>query len=417
MSDQPVLLTVYDSGSLAPTRLADAARRAGCALVFVIADTEHAREMIPTLETVGTVVDMAGRTENETLAALKALGPAGIITFSEFQIARTVRLAAALGLPYHSPADVDAITHKDLQRERFARAGLDAVRFRTVTAPDQADEALAHVGLPAIIKPVVGASSRNTRAVTTAKECRAAIAEVFDASGGGPVETAVMIEELLVGSPTPAPWGDYIAVDCVADGDDVRPVFVTSKFALAEPFRERGGYGGFSVVSEENERAVRDLACRAVRALNIHGVADVEIKLTADGPRVIEVNGRLGAWVDDLAVRSGTSDPAYVAVAAALGLPYETPAVKKGGPIAFHYLIVPPAGARRVKDIRNVSALRRLPNVNSVAVLTEPGACVDWRIGARGNTAAVIGSAATHQELADAVAAIESVEWITYAYE
>ncbi|MGW5419840.1 ATP-grasp domain-containing protein [Streptomyces sp. NPDC003943] len=417
MSDQPVLLVVYDTGSLAPTRLAEAARQAGCALVFVTADTEHAQEMIPTLETVGTVVDTADRTEEETVAALKDLGPAGIITFSEFQIARTVRLAAALGLRYHSPADVAAITHKDLQRERFAEAGVDAVRFRTVTSPEQTDEALAYVGLPAIIKPVVGASSRNTQAVTTEEECRAAIAACFDAAGGGPVETAVMIEELLVGRPTPAPWGDYIAVDCVADGDDVRPVFVTSKFALAEPFRERGGYGGFSVVSEEDEQAVRDLACRAVRALNIHGVADVEIKLTADGPRVIEVNGRLGAWVDDLAVRSGTSDPAYVAVAAALGLPYETPDIKKDGPIAFHYLIVPPAGARSVRGIRNVTALRRLPNVDRVAVLIEPGASVDWRIGARGNTAAVIGSAATHEELAATVAAIESVEWIEYAYE
>lgn len=417
MADLPVLLVVYDTGSLAPTRLAEAARQAGCALVFVTAGTEHAQEMIPTLETVGTVVNTVGRTEEETVAALKALGPAGIVTFSEFQIATTVRLAAALGLRYHSPADVGAITHKDLQRERFAQAGVDAVRFRTVTSPEQTDEALAYVGLPAIIKPVIGASSRNTRAVTTPEECQAAVAEVFDGSGGGPVETAVMIEELLVGRPTPAPWGDYIAVDCVADGDDVRPVFVTSKFALAEPFRERGGYGGFSVVPEDDERAVRDLACRAVRALNIHGVADVEIKLTAEGPRVIEVNGRLGAWVDDLAVRSDTSDPAYVAVAAALGLPYGTPEIKKDGPIAFHYLIVPPAGARRVRAIRNVTALRRLPNVDRVAVLIEPGASVGWRIGARGNTAAVLGSAATHQELAETVAAIESVDWIEYDYE
>ncbi|WP_240136145.1 ATP-grasp domain-containing protein [Streptomyces sp. MUM 178J] len=414
MSDQPVLLVVYDAGSLAPTRLAEAARQAGCALLFAVAGTDHAQEMIPTLETVGSVVNTAGRTEAETVEALRALGPAGIITFSEFQISATVRLADALGLRYHRPADVEAITHKDAQRARFAQAGIDSVRFRTVTSPEGTDAAVAHVGLPAIVKPVIGASSRNTRAVTTLQECRDAVAEAFDAAGDGPVETAVMVEELLVGRPTPAPWGDYIAVDCAADGDDVRPVFVTSKFALAEPFRERGGYGGFSAVSEEDERAVRDLACRAVRALNIHGVADVEIKLTADGPRVIEVNGRLGAWVDDLAVRSGTSDPAHVAVAAALGLPYTTPEVKKDGPIAFHYLIVPPAGARRVRAIRGVPALRRLPNVDRVAVLTEPGAPADWRIGARGNTAAVLGSAASHQDLAATVAAIESVDWIDY---
>ncbi|MEV1047007.1 ATP-grasp domain-containing protein [Streptomyces sp. NPDC049916] len=413
MSDTPLLLVVYDTGSLAPTRLAEAARDLGCSLVFVTAGTDHAREMIPTLETVGSVVDAAGRTEAELVAELSALGPAGVITFSEFQIGLTVRLAAALGLRYHRPADVDAITHKDLQRQRFAEAGVDSVRFRTITDAGQADEAIAHVGLPAIIKPVIGASSRNTQAVTTPEECHAALAALFSGDDG-PAESAVMLEELLIGRPTPAPWGDYIAVDCVADGDDVRPVFVTSKFALAAPFRERGGYGGLSVVPREEERAVRELACRAVRALNIHGVADVEIKLTADGPRVIEVNGRLGAWVDDLAVRSGTSDPASVALAAALGLPYETPGIKREGPIAFLYLIVPPAGARKVAAIRNVTALRRLPGVDRVTVLAEPGAPADWRIGARGNTAAVTGSAATHRELAATVAAIENVDWITY---
>ncbi|MFF0223659.1 acetyl-CoA carboxylase biotin carboxylase subunit family protein [Streptomyces sp. NPDC004629] len=419
MSHTPVLLVVYDTGSLAPTRLAEAALRNDCALVFVTAKTEHAQEMIPTLEMVGSVVNTAGRTEEETLRRLRELRPAGILTFSEFQIATTVRLADALGLPYHRSADLAAITHKDRQRERFAETGVDSIRMRTITRPDQAADAMAHVGLPAIIKPVVGASSRNTVAVTTAEECEAALAAMFGPSAtesAGPAETTVMMEELLIGRAAPSPWGDYIAVDCVANGDDVRPVFVTSKFALAEPFRERGGYGGHSVVPEDEVRQVRDLACRAVRALNIHGIADVEIKLTASGPRVIEVNGRLGAWVDDLAVRSGTSDPADVAVRAALGRPYETPDVKKDGPLAFHYLIVPPKGARRVRAIRTVGALRRLPHVDRVSVLTEPGAGVDWRIGARANVAAVTGSTATHQELAETVAAIESADWIDYEY-
>ncbi|MFF7814223.1 acetyl-CoA carboxylase biotin carboxylase subunit family protein [Streptomyces sp. NPDC007945] len=414
MSHTPVLLVVYDTGSLAPTRLAEAARQADCRLVFVTADTDHAQEMIPTLEMVGSVVNTAGRTESDVLRELARLAPAGILTFSEFRIAATVRLAEALGLPYHRPADLAAITHKDQQRLRFAEAGVDTVRFRTVTSPKQVDEAVAAVGLPAIVKPVIGASSRNTVAVTTEEECRAALAALFDPSADGPTETAVMLEELLVGRPEKHPWGDYIAVDCVARGDDVRPVFVTSKFGLAEPFRERGGYGGFSVVPEHEERQVRDLACRAVRALNVHGVADVEIKLTPAGPRVIEVNGRLGAWVDDLAVRSGTSDPAGIAVRAALGLPYDTPDVKKDGPIAFHYLVVPPRGARRVRAIRDVGALRRLPRVRRVSVLAEPGADVDWRIGARGNVAAVLGTTDTHEELAATVAAIENADWIDY---
>ncbi|WP_051871703.1 ATP-grasp domain-containing protein [Streptomyces sclerotialus] len=370
--------------------------------------------MIPVLERLGSVVNAAGRPESEVIEELRGLRPAGILTFSEFRIADTARLAAALGLRYHPTADLPAITRKDRQRERFARAGIDGVRFRTVTAPEDVDDAIAHVGLPAIVKPVLGASSRNTVAVSDADECRAMLTAVLEGRDDGPAETAVMLEELLIGRDTAAPWGDYIAVDCVADGDDVRPVFVTSKFALAPPFRERGGYGGHSVVPEVEVQAVRDLACRAVRALNIHGVADVEIKLTAEGPRVIEVNGRLGAWVDDLAVRSGTTDPADIAVKAALGRPYTVTATVPEHPVAFHYLIVPPMGARRVKAVHNVRALRELPHVDRVTVLAEPGESVDWRIGSRSNAAAVIGTVADHAELAATVAAIEDVDWIDY---
>lgn len=411
MIANPVVLVVYDAGSLAPTRLAEVARRNGCDLVFVAADTQHARDMRPTLEMIGRVVDTAGRPEAELLAELRGLRAAGIVAFSEFQLVTTVRLAAALGLRYHSPDDVPAITRKDLQRARLAEAGVDAVRFRTVSRPDQAGEALAHVGLPAIVKPVVGAASRNTMRVDTAAQARAVLTEVLAA------EPEVMLEELLAGRAGPAPWGDYIAVDCVADGGDVRPVFTTSKFALAPPFRERGGYGGRSVVPETELRAVRDLACRAVRALRVHGVADVEIKLTDRGPRVIEVNGRLGAWVDDLAVRSGVADPADVAIRAALGRDHEQSCEKPDQddvPIAFHYLLVPPPAARRVRAIRGVAGLRRIPHVERVYVLAEPGADADWRIGARSNVAAVLGSVRDHGQLAATVATIEDADWIDY---
>ncbi|MFC1410263.1 acetyl-CoA carboxylase biotin carboxylase subunit family protein [Streptacidiphilus sp. N1-12] len=404
----PVLLVVYDSGSVGPARLARAAAENDCELIFLAADSQHARAMVPALEAFGGVVDGAAVPRSELLRTLTAAGVDGIVTFSEFQIGATAELAEDLGLAYHSTADVDAITRKDRQRQRFAERGVDSVRHRTITSVDQIPDALAHVGLPAIIKPIVGASSRHTVAVATAEECRAVAGPFLLA------ETALLVEELLVGRPTPAPWGDYIAVDCVASGDDVAPVFVTSKFALAEPFRERGGYGARSMVDETGLKEVQELACRAVKALNIRtGLADVEIKLTAAGPRVIEVNGRLGGWVDDLAVRSHTAAPVDLAVRSALGREVGPP-TGGDGPIAFHYLVVPPIGATRVRRIGDSAPLTRLAHVDRVAVLAEPGASADWRIGAPASVAAVLGTAEDHGQLAETVAAIERTDWIDY---
>jgi hypothetical protein len=428
MADRETLVVVYDRGSLAPTRLAEVAAANEAALVFVVgaeaaatgtpdpAAAAHVHQMLPTLRMVGEVVEGSAAGEDDLLAAIDAHRPAGIVTFSEFQLAPTARLAARLGLPYHPLDDVPAITLKDAQRRRLAERGVDVLRVATVTAPGQLDGALEQVGLPAIIKPVWGASSRNTRAVDTAAQAHEFVTQVLAGAGPGQREAALIIEELLLGRPTPAPWGDYMAVDCAVRQGRAEALFTTSKFALAEPFRERGGYGSRSVVDAALVADVEALACRAVEAVGVTtGIADVEIKLTVDGPRVIEVNGRLGAWVDDLAVRSECAVPADVAVRAALGRPFQgrNPPVADS-PIAFHYLLVPPAGATRVREIRSVPALRRVPHADRVTVLTSPGNPAGWELGAGANAAAVSGTVSTHAELADTVAALEEVPWISY---
>ncbi|MFI6640484.1 acetyl-CoA carboxylase biotin carboxylase subunit family protein [Streptomyces sp. NPDC050504] len=399
-----VLLVVYDAGSAGPERIAEAAAEHDCTLLFALADTPHAQDMAATLEAFGAVVDL------DDVDELREYEPDGIVTFSEYQLGRTAELAAALGLTHHDLAAVPAITRKDLQREALRAAGVDGIRARTVRSADEIDAALAEVGLPAIVKPVVSASSRNTVALTTHDEARGVVTELLA------LESELLLEERLVGRPTPHPWGDYVAVDCVVDGDEVVPVFVTSKFTLATPFRERGGYGARSVLPADEIRTLTELSGRAVRAVGIRGgMAQVEIKLTAEGPRVIEVNGRLGGWTDDLALRSATCDPVATAVAAALGRPLPRPDVLGTGPVVFYYLIVPPMHVGRVTAIGDITVLRTLPGVERVQVLTEAGADVSWRTGSQSAVAALSGQVDTHEQLAELTDLIESAHWIEYA--
>ncbi|MDR7275588.1 ATP-grasp domain-containing protein [Catenuloplanes atrovinosus] len=412
MESRSTLVTVYDYGSLSPYRIAEIADALQLRVAFVVPDTAHTRSARSLLESVGVVIPTAGRSPAELIRACRALRPAGVVTFSEPQLRLTAELADALGCAFHAPSDIDAIVRKDRQRERFAAAGLEAIRFRVVERLDQIDEAIAHVGLPAVIKPTYGAASRNTIAVSDEKDCRQTLEFLLNDGQ----ERTLLLEELLVGRHTDHPWGDFIAVDCVAAGDRVEPRFVTSKFAAAEPFRDRGGYATASVVPEPDLAHVRDLAGRAVRALNIRtGLADVEIKLTPTGPRLIEVNGRLGGTVDDLAVRSGNPSPAEIAIRSALGLPIDA-GTPPPGPIAFHYHLIPPLAARAVADVRAPLRVKRLPHVERLIVHARRGDPVDWRAGTESRVASVIGTTGTHAELADVVAAIESVPWIDYEF-
>lgn len=404
------LLVVYDYGSLPPVRLAEAAAENDCDLVFVTAGTDHAREMRPLLETLGAVVDASGGMESALVQRLGRFEPAGIVTFSESQISATAQLANALVLPFQAPGILGPIINKKLQRRRLTESGVDVIRFHEVTRIEDVDGAIAKVGLPAMVKPTVGASSKNTTAAHTRAGCLAAVAEII-----GPGRSA-LVEELLIGCHVAEPWGDYIAVDCVATGDAVHPVFVTSKFALATPFRERGGYGQASVVPEPVIAEARELACRAVRALGIRiGLADVEMKLTKAGPRVIEVNGRLGGWVDDLAVRSGSADPAGIAIKSALGRRVTPPADRPKDRIAFHYLVIPPPEAASVSAVTpGLYDLRALESVAKVAITAYPGMPVDWRHGAETAVASVLGETDSHEQLAELVDRIENTSWIDY---
>jgi biotin carboxylase len=407
------ILVVYDFGSAAPKRMLAAARRGGWELVFALADTAHARSMRRTLGLYGPVVDSAGRGFDEFTAELRALGLGGIVTFSENQVAFTARLAEALGLPHQTPEAAHALTDKAAQRARLRAAGVDDVPGRVVRDSSGISAALRAVGLPAMVKPLVGASSRNAFTVATEAEAYRRIAALFD--GSAMRESAVLVEECLVGRPTRAPWGDYLAVDAIAFRGQVVPMFVTSKFSLASPFRERGGYGAGTSEDPATVKAACDLARRAIAAVGVRdGLAQAEVKLTARGPRIIEVNGRLGGWTDDLANRTGVADPVHAALQCAAGQEPPVPDLSGVGPLAFVYLRYAPMEAVRVRSIAGHRRLREIEGVDRVYVTVTEGSEIDWRRGSASSVAGFWGRSDDLDALARVVEEIDGTDWISY---
>ncbi len=410
------LVVVYDRGSVAPLRLAEVATELDISLVFVLPQSAHAVAMRPVLELLGKVIDTHGRTFADLTRELTRAQPSGIVTFSETQLGFTAQLASALGLRHHDPKHIPAITRKSEQRRALQEAGVESVRFAVVSRVHELEHAVDVVGLPLIVKPVVGVASRNTFAVRSVEECRNCVTSLLGHSTGAghSAEQEVILEEFLAGRKCSWRWGDYMAVDCIATDNVVHPIYATGKFALAAPFRERGCY----IPPHENADEVDEikaLAARAVSAVNIRsGIADVEIKLTPTGPRVIEVNGRLGGWVDDVAIRSGATSPALIAVKAALNIPIPLEDVKTASRIAFHYLVIPPVTASRVRSIDEAGHLRSIKNVERVSVLASTGMDVSPARGTNSSVAELIGSADSYADLQRTVDAIEGMSWITY---
>jgi hypothetical protein len=146
----------------------------------------------------------------------------------------------------------------------------------------------------------------------------------------------------------------------------------------------------------ERAFAVAEAALRAAGVR--HGLCHTELKLTPAGPRVIEVNGRLGGYVDDVVSRSSGMSPLRLALAAALE---RAGAVERPRPerVAYQLFVLPPVGARAIERVDGVEAARRLPGVLRVELQRRPGDAVDWREGTASRVAVVHGEAPDHAEL------------------
>ena len=319
----------------------------------------------------------------------------------------------AAGLPFHHPAVVTALTDKFAQRAALRAAGVDATRCAAVDSAADLPAALAEVGLPAVVKPRRGgAASRDTHLLRDAAQAAELAGELLDGQRGD----GFVVEELLRGDPAAAGegWGEHVSVESIVVGGQVHPVGVTGKFPLARPFRETGQFTPCTL-APELAAEVQRLAARAVRALGVrHGATHTEIKLTPAGPRVIEVNGRLGGNLGELLRRGAGFDVLRATMGAALGVAPRLPATGRRRLVYQRYL-APPMRQATLVTLGELDYLRGLPGVRRVEQRAQPGDRLDWRRGTEECVVVVYGEAADHDELRARVEQIDAAFQPVYA--
>jgi biotin carboxylase len=401
--NEPVTATVvvvYTGGAAAPIELAADAE--GYTLLFAAPVGALRDGLAEMLAAVGDLVDVTD--EAAGAAVLAARRPAGIVTLSDRDLPLTARLAARLGLPYHSASAVLAATDKYVQRQRLRDAGLRVPRFCALDRPDQVVAALTAVGTPAVLKPRRGAGSRHTYRLD---DPETALRHATGAFAAGECD-AFVVEEMLVGCPSVAglSLGDYASVEMLMSCGAVAYRTITGRLPLQQPFRERGFFLPGRLPADVAAAAYQ-LAEAAWRALGLgDGWIHVEMKLTADGPVVIEVNGRLGGYIAVLLYRSGGVQAVRMALDVAVG---RRPVVPVGDPsaIAFGYQILPPVGDWRLTSWGSVADLADRSDIVSVILTAAPGDPVDWRLGSEGTLGVVEGVVERPEALLAAVRAIE----------
>ncbi len=335
------------------------------------------------LRKFGHVLDVTGEPPSNVAKMVGEFRPQGVATFWDRRLLELSYLAAELDLPFHRPEVARRLVDKYLQREALAAAGLPVPRYVSLPEdPDDlvADQIASRVTFPAVAKPRRGTGSEY---VFTVGDFGELVEVARSLHAEGMVEPMILEEFLL---PLPRPDADQVApmvsVESYLTESEISHVAITGRFALAEPFRETGYFVPADVDPSQWDQAL-ELAAAAARAIGAEtGCLHTEIKLTPDGPRVIEINGRVaGAGIPLLIQRVCGLDLFDIALRLATGERVPPMEFPRASGIAYRAVVQPPVTARRVSRIDALDRLSAWPGIDHVMVNRAPGEEVDSRKG------------------------------------
>jgi biotin carboxylase len=352
------LVVVYGLGSAGPVDILRSARDDIPVLLLSDSGDAHTARARPLIEFFDDRIDLAADDVDTVVRHLRSRSPAGIVTFSERMLPLTADLAERLGLASHSPAVARAVTDKAVQRQLLAASPLLTTPFAVLDADAGAVEA---IGLPAVVKPVRGEGGTNVRLLRQPSDVATLRADLACGDLG-----PMLVEAYLADAPHPAGsgYGSYVSVEAfVVDGKTVH-WGITDKLRPADPFFETGSISP-SRLGDVLAADVRNMATEAVRLLGIvTGCVHVEIKLTPSGPKVIEVNGRLGGSVAKLMAATYGWDAVRATMEVALGRDPVLPGPPTAATVVVHVptsATAPPPITPRLRE-----RVRAVPGVLAV---------------------------------------------------
>ncbi|HTU31400.1 MAG TPA: ATP-grasp domain-containing protein [Solirubrobacteraceae bacterium] len=396
---RPRLAVMYEVGAFSPFEIRDAAQDL-CDLVWVTGwSSPLDRTLTRLLPRLGTVLDVEGLGRDDVITALREAGVDGIVVFSDVGQEPAAEIAAALGLAFHSPHTALLLRDKFEQRLALREGGLPVPAVIAVCRESVGDREAAEdleMTWPAVLKPRRGSGGRETFLVRSPEELTAVLDDASE-------EERFILEEYLadradrIGSGVAA----MVSVELVVVDGVAQHIAVSGRFPIVPPLRENGGFLPSHLDAEESAEVI-EVAKRAAAALGVtRGVLHIEIKQTPVGPRIIEVNGRVGGVVPTLLAQIGGPPLLTWALRLALGL--DIPAfapIAADSRVAFYYAWLPPVGEYVVREVESFDAVRAIPQVDHAWLNREPGDRVSSREGGMfGHLAAAYGAVDSHEEL------------------
>lgn len=209
----------------------------------------------------------------------------GIVVDYDFLLPLVGRLNERLGLAGHDEVVGGLCASKTAQRKTLTSAGVPSPSWRSVRTADDLENACAELGYPVVIKPDDRSASSGVVLVDRASSIEPSFKTAMTQAWNG----QCVAEEFLD--------GPEFSVEAMCFGGELHVAAVASKQFGCLPNFVKLNAEVPADLDGKTEAAIAEVAGAAAAALGItDGPAHIELRVTADGPKVIEVNGRMGGF-------------------------------------------------------------------------------------------------------------------------
>jgi biotin carboxylase len=210
--------------------------------------------------------------------------PDGIMTLATDMPMRSIAAACEkLGLCGISFETAVKSTDKGEMIRAFEKSGVEHPWYYILSNPDELDGVIEKITFPCISKPTDNSGSRGVMLIHNEKELREAVSYSSENGRSG----GVIVEEYMS--------GPEVSVEIITLDGQPHVLQVTDKLTTGAPHFVEMGHSQPSRLPACDVDKIKDLACRAVKSVGIqNGPAHVEIILTANGPKMVELGARMG---------------------------------------------------------------------------------------------------------------------------
>jgi biotin carboxylase len=217
----------------------------------------------------------------ELVSALHAARPLdAVVAVFEEALLPAARLVDALGVPGVSHATVTLLTDKWAMRRHLQEAGVSSVRAELGTCREDLAAFGKTAGYPFIAKPVAGSASLGIFKVNSADD----LDTVHDGLTDVGLSTFLMEEYLE---------GPEVSIDGISFHGRYVPVAICDK--IVGPNFVEFGHAMPARLSTEQEKEIVELVAEFLTCVGLtEGLSHVEVKLTPDGPKIVEGHNRRG---------------------------------------------------------------------------------------------------------------------------